>query len=132
MASFNGELEMAKVLVANGANVNAENSNAETPLIIAERYGYVELANFLLVRFSQKVIEIGPIHITLLLNQIFIVFSGVRGYLKILRSRQVLPKHGQDNIQKRTFPRFCLKPWSGHVPMSSYVLAPLVIVLQKF
>ena len=72
MASFNGELEMAKVLVANGANVNAENANAETPLIIAERYGYVELANFLLVRFSQKVIEIGLIHINLLLNLIFI------------------------------------------------------------
>ena len=72
---------MAKVLVANGANVNAENANAETPLIIAERYGYVELANFLLVRFSEKVIKIGPIHIILQLNQIFILINCSRRYL---------------------------------------------------
>ena len=47
MASFNGNLEMARILIGNGANVNVQNGDDETPLILAERYGYVELANFL-------------------------------------------------------------------------------------
>ena len=47
MASSNGNLEIARILIRNGANVNVQNGDDETPLILAERYGYVELANFL-------------------------------------------------------------------------------------
>ena len=47
MASNKGNLEMARVLISNGADVNAENGDSETPLILAERYGYVQLARFL-------------------------------------------------------------------------------------
>ena len=47
MASYNGNLQMARILIGNGANVNVQNGDNETPLILAERYGYVELANFL-------------------------------------------------------------------------------------
>ena len=47
MASYNGNFEMARILIGNGADVNVQNGDDETPLILAERYGYVELANFL-------------------------------------------------------------------------------------
>ena len=47
MASYNGNLEIARILIRNGADVNVQNGDDETPLILAERYGYVELANFL-------------------------------------------------------------------------------------
>jgi ankyrin repeat protein len=47
MASYNGNLEMARILIGKGADVNVQNGDDETPLILAERYGYVELANFL-------------------------------------------------------------------------------------
>ena len=55
MASFNGQFEMVKLLLQNGAEINVQNKEGDTPLILAERYGHVQLENFLKANGAETV-----------------------------------------------------------------------------
>ena len=46
-ASENGHTEVVKLLLDTGADVNAQNADGETALIIASRYGNKEIAELL-------------------------------------------------------------------------------------
>jgi len=47
-ASLHGSIEIARILVDNGARINVQNMNGETPLFIAASRGYTDYVRFLL------------------------------------------------------------------------------------
>jgi ankyrin repeat protein len=46
-AAANGQIEMAKLLLDHGANLNAKEEHGKTPLTIALEYKQTEMAKFL-------------------------------------------------------------------------------------
>jgi cytohesin len=53
-AARNGQIEVAKALIAAGANVNLANKDGETPLYRATLYGHTEIVKLLEAAGAKK------------------------------------------------------------------------------
>jgi ankyrin repeat protein len=91
-SSINGHLEIVKVLIENGTDVNCKNNNGWTPLIWLSNYGNLEIVKVLIENGADVNCEDND-------NWTPLIESSYQGYLKIVK---VLIENGADwNIKNK-------------------------------